>query len=115
MGARALEAASFVLPEEPGVADFMIVVDRRVQAEDWQSAFFLLAANCDAGRDMRRRGERIAFDATQKAAGGSRNDLPVRKFPELLSMDAGTRALVDRRWLEYGFTEPSPPPRSLAP
>lgn len=114
LGARALEAASFALPEQSGVADFMIVIDHCVQAEDWQGAFFLLAANCDAGRDMRCRGERIAFDATRKSAGAARNDLPVRKFPQILSMDTATRALVDRRWPEYGFTEPSPPPRSLS-
>jgi 4-hydroxy-3-polyprenylbenzoate decarboxylase len=109
----ALPKALAALPPDTGAGDFVIAVDRPLDPNDWASAFFLLTANGDPGRDMYRHGERIAFDATRKHAGQVRNNLPTRRFPELLSTDAATRALVERRWREYGFAEPPPDPRYL--
>lgn len=113
-GARAAQAALAALPAEPGVADFIIVVDQHADPADWRSAFFFMASNADAGRDLFRAGQRMAWDATRKLPGEERNDLPVRRFPPVVRMDSATSALVDRRWAEYGLGHAPPPQRSMA-
>jgi 3-polyprenyl-4-hydroxybenzoate decarboxylase len=72
--------------------------------------FFHFCANTDPGRDIvlesrthGTMGGRIGFDATRKLPGDERHGQPVRDFPPLLRMDEATRALVDRRWHEYGL------------
>lgn len=112
-----------------GSADFIIVLDAHADAQphantnatrpsdtsDWRAPFFYLAANADPTRDTFRAGRRIAFDATSKEPGIGRIDLPIREYPPLVSMDATTAALVDRRWREYGFEGTPVPTRGANP
>ena len=100
-GARAIEAAWQSAPD--GAADFVVAVDSRVDLRDWQSVLFHMCANVDPGRDLHRSGHRVAFDATKKLPGDERHGQGVRDYPPLIEMDAATKALVDRRWREYGF------------
>jgi hypothetical protein len=81
----------------------------------WRAPFFFLASNADPTRDTFRAARRIAFDATRKEPGIGRADLPVREYPPLVSMDAATAALVDRRWREYGFEGTPVPTRGAHP
>ncbi len=107
-GARAIESLWKLAP--PHTAEFVIAVDASVDLRDWQAVFFHLCANADPGRDLvcesradGTAGSRIGFDATTKVPGDQRNGQPVRDYPPILRMDDATRALVDRRWREYGF------------
>ncbi len=91
-------------------APFIVVVDASVDLADIDRVFFHWCANCDAGRDLARgrdaHGQVVfAFDATAKQPGDAANGEPVRAWPPILAMDEATRALVDRRWDEYGLGE----------
>ena len=94
---------------------FIIVVDEHVDVHDEQDVLFHLFANCDPQRDSEivhgpvdildhaapdlGAGSKIGFDATAKMAGEGR----VRIWPKELEMDEATRAMVERKWREYGF------------
>ena len=70
---------------------------------DTDGALFRWCANWDPSRDTLRREGRVGFDATKKLPGETRNGQPCRDYPPILRMDDETKALVDRRWAEYGF------------
>lgn len=115
---RVIEAALEAL-ESAGegagtAAEFIVMLDARADPRDWQSVFFHLTSNADPGRDSWRVGARLAFDATRKQPGPGRRGLPTRRFPPVVRSSDGTEALVSRRWREYGFSSPPPPPRGLA-
>ena len=94
---------------------FIIVVDEDVDVHDEQDVLFHLFANCDPHRDMEivhgpvdildhaapehGAGSKIGFDATRKLPGEGR----VRNWPLETRMDEATRALVTRKWTEYGL------------
>jgi 4-hydroxy-3-polyprenylbenzoate decarboxylase len=100
-GARAIESLWQVAPQD--AADFVVAIDSSVNPRDWQAVLFHMCANCDPRRDLHRQGQRIGFDATRKMPGDERHGQPVREYPPIIEMDAHTRALVDRRWREYGL------------
>ncbi len=97
----------------------IVVVDEYVNVHDHDEVLFHLCANCDPGRDVEvvngpldildhaaprlGAGHKIGFDATRKLPGEECGGHPVRDFPELLRMDETIKALVSRRWREYGF------------
>ncbi|MCZ6835590.1 MAG: UbiD family decarboxylase [Planctomycetota bacterium] len=85
--------------------DFIVALDSRVEVQDWEAALFHLCANVDPGRDLHRRGDRIAFDATYKRPGSAdeRQGQPVRDWPPLLEMSEEIKRRVEARWAEYGF------------
>jgi 4-hydroxy-3-polyprenylbenzoate decarboxylase len=83
-GAQAIERAWGLLAAEPGVADFLVVVEAGTDLHDWERVLFLMAANADLARDLHRSGHRIAIDATVKVAGDSRGGHPVRRYPPLV-------------------------------
>ena len=91
-GAKAIEHAWSLLPAQPGVADFLVVVDEGVDLRDWERVLFLMAANADFGRDLQRNGHRIAIDATRKVPGDARGGYGVRAFPPLVGFDDATLA-----------------------
>jgi hypothetical protein len=45
----------------------------------------------------------MAFDATPKLPGDVANGQPVRAWPPILKMSEEIRALVEKRWAEYGL------------
>jgi len=97
----------------------IVVVDEHVDVHNQDQVLFHLCANCDPGRDIEivngpldildhasprlGAGHKIGFDATAKIPGEEVNGNPVRDWPTLLSMSPDVRALVDRRWREYGL------------
>ena len=48
-------------------------------------------------------GHKMGFDATKKVPGEEVGGHPVRDWPPEIRMDESVRALVERRWKEYGF------------
>lgn len=94
---------------------FIIVVDEHVNVHDEQDVLFHLFSNCDPERDSEivhgpvdildhaspahGAGSKMGFDATIKWP----EEGVVRRWPKELEMDAATKALVDKRWKEYGL------------
>jgi 4-hydroxy-3-polyprenylbenzoate decarboxylase len=95
----------------------VIVVDDDVDVQDISRVAFIALSNVDAGRDMLvtegpvdaldhaapwfAYGSKVGFDATRKWPGEG----VVRPWPEEIRMSDEVRALVDRRWREYGIDE----------
>ena len=93
----------------------VIVVDHDVDVQDVSAVAFQAFSNVDAGRDMLvvegpvdaldhaapyfAYGSKVGFDATRKWQGEGL----VRPWPDAIVMSEDVRALVDRRWAEYGI------------
>jgi 4-hydroxy-3-polyprenylbenzoate decarboxylase len=97
----------------------IVVVDEWVDVHDYEQVLFVVGANVDPKRDVlitegpldhldhaptrQFYGGKIGIDATHKGTLEG-----TREWPELIEMSADVRALVDRRWQEYGIgIEPS--------
>jgi 4-hydroxy-3-polyprenylbenzoate decarboxylase len=94
---------------------FIVVVDEHVNVHDQNDVMFHLCSNCDPARDTEvvrgpvdildhaspelGVGTKMGFDATVKLPAEGQ----VRRYPKELQMDAATKALVTRRWKEYGL------------
>jgi 4-hydroxy-3-polyprenylbenzoate decarboxylase len=84
---------------DAGVQDeTVLVVLDDVDVHDWSLATFHATANLDPARDIVREGRRFGIDGTVK-----RVDENAREWPPIIAMDAATKALVDKRWAEYGL------------
>jgi 4-hydroxy-3-polyprenylbenzoate decarboxylase len=109
-GRETIERIFRMLPldREAGPA-YVVVVGPDSDARVIDAAMFHFCAHADASRDAYAQADasgkviRYAFDATPKLPGDEANGQPVRPWPPILRMDDDTRALVDRRWTEYGF------------
>jgi 4-hydroxy-3-polyprenylbenzoate decarboxylase len=92
----------------------IVVVDEHVDVHDYAQVMFYVGANVDPKRDvviaegpldhldhaptLQFFGGKIGIDATAKGALEG-----AREWPPEIEMSAETRALVDRRWDEYGI------------
>jgi 4-hydroxy-3-polyprenylbenzoate decarboxylase len=94
----------------------VVVVDEWVDVHDYEEVFFRVCANVDAARDIllsegpldhldhaptrQFYGGKIGIDATHKCP-----EEGTREWPEEIRMSDEVRALVDRRWSEYGLPQ----------
>jgi 4-hydroxy-3-polyprenylbenzoate decarboxylase len=92
----------------------VVVVDAHVDVHDYEEVFFYVGANVDPARDViisegpldhldhapthQFFGGKLGIDATAKGP-----DEGARPWPEEIRMTDEVRALVDRRWDEYGI------------
>jgi 4-hydroxy-3-polyprenylbenzoate decarboxylase len=92
----------------------VVVVDEHVDVHDYEQVLFYAGANVDPKRDVvlsegpldhldhapERQffGGKLGLDATAKWP-----EEGARPWPEEIEMSAEIKALVDRRWAEYGF------------
>jgi 4-hydroxy-3-polyprenylbenzoate decarboxylase len=92
----------------------IVVVDERVNVHDYEDVFFRVTANVDPKRDIlitegpldhldhapgrQFYGGKLGIDATHKLP-----EEDARPWPEEIEMSADVKALVDRRWTEYGL------------
>lgn len=97
----------------------IVVVDEHVNVHDADEVWFHVCANCDPGRDVEivngpldildhaaprlGAGHKIGFDATAKVPGEEVGGHLIRRWPTLLDMDVDIKALIERRWSEYGL------------
>jgi len=97
----------------------VVVVDAHVDVHDYEQVFFYVGANVDPKRDvlltegpldhldhaptLQFVGGKIGIDATAKGPAEG-----ARPWPEEIEMSAEVRALVDRRWSEYGISADPP-------
>jgi 4-hydroxy-3-polyprenylbenzoate decarboxylase len=96
----------------------VIVVDEHVDVHDYEQVTFYVGANVDPKRDVvlsegpldhldhapERQffGGKLGIDATAKLP-----EEGAREWPQEIEMSDGVKALVDRRWEEYGIHIPS--------
>lgn len=94
---------------------FVVVVDEQVNVHDEQEVLFQMAANVDPRRDIviadgpldildhaapyLGAGSKMGLDATRKLPGEG----TVRQWPGQIMMSEQIKALVIRRWAEYGL------------
>lgn len=99
------------------LAKTIIVVDEDVNVHDLSQVAFEVLANYDPQRDVqivsgptddldhaalqKNFGGKMGIDATRKT---ERDPAPHQPWPEEIAMSEEIRALVDRRWKEYGFS-----------
>ncbi|HEY4348662.1 MAG TPA: menaquinone biosynthesis decarboxylase [Gaiellaceae bacterium] len=92
----------------------VVVVDAHVDPHDYAQVAFYVGANVDPSRDLvitegpadhldhattrQFIGGKLGIDATSKGP-----DEGTREWPPEIEMSAEVRALVDRRWVEYGL------------
>jgi 4-hydroxy-3-polyprenylbenzoate decarboxylase len=92
----------------------VVVVDEWVDVHDYEDVFFRVCANVDPKRDvvvtegpldhldhaptLQFVGGKIGIDATHKSPAEG-----AREWPEEIVMSDDVKALVDRRWSEYGI------------
>jgi 4-hydroxy-3-polyprenylbenzoate decarboxylase len=92
----------------------IVVVDEHVDVHDYAQVMFYVGANVDPKRDVvisegpldhldhapsvQFVGGKIGIDATAKTP-----DEGAREWPEEIEMSPEVKALVDRRWAEYGL------------
>jgi 4-hydroxy-3-polyprenylbenzoate decarboxylase len=93
----------------------VVVVDEWVDVHDYEEVFFRVCANVDPKRDvviaegpldhldhapsLQFFGGKLGIDATHKGP-----DEGAREWPEEIVMSDDVKALVDRRWAEYGLS-----------
>jgi 4-hydroxy-3-polyprenylbenzoate decarboxylase len=108
------------------LAKSVVVVDEWVNVHDYEEVFFRVTANVDPGRDVllsegpldhldhaptrQFYGGKLGIDATHKGV-----DEGTRPWPEEIVMTDDVKALVDRRWEEYGIGAVAPSVTSLTP
>jgi 4-hydroxy-3-polyprenylbenzoate decarboxylase len=92
----------------------VVVVDEDVDVHDYEQVFFRVCANVDPKRDvllsegpidqldhattLQSYGGKLGIDATAKGSAEG-----AREWPPEIEMSAEVKALVDRRWSEYGI------------
>src|SRR5947209_10938361 len=92
----------------------VVVVDEWVDVHDYEEVFFYVGANVDPKRDvlisegpldhldhaptLQFQGGKLGIDATAKGPAEG-----TRPWPDEIRMTDEVRALVDRRWAEYGI------------
>jgi 4-hydroxy-3-polyprenylbenzoate decarboxylase len=101
----------------------IVVVDRDVDVQDLHEVAWRVLADVDPKRDVsfadgpsdhlchagdrQHFGGKMVVDATRK----TREEGYTREWPEPCAVDATTRAVIDRRWSEYGVgSSPLPSP-----
>jgi 4-hydroxy-3-polyprenylbenzoate decarboxylase len=102
----------------------VVVVDEWVDVHDYDEVFFRICANVDPKRDvmlsegpldqldhapsLESYGGKLGIDATHKGP-----DEGARPWPAEIVMSDDVKALVDRRWNEYGIPSVAPSVTSL--
>lgn len=77
----------------------LVVYEADVDVRDGSAATFHATANLDPARDVLLLPDgRLGVDATIKLPAEG-----AREWPPIIKMDDATKALVDRRWKEYGL------------
>jgi 4-hydroxy-3-polyprenylbenzoate decarboxylase len=93
----------------------IVVVDEWVNVHDYEEVMFIVGANVDPKRDVvltegpldhldhaptqQFFGGKLGIDATHKGPAEG-----TREWPPMIEMSAEIKALVDRRWAEYGLS-----------
>lgn len=96
---------------ESANCNYIVLFDKRAKDLSSEELLWLGAANTEPSRDITLHGSTLTIDARPKSAKSSSKN-PAR-WPNIVTADEATIALVDSRWSEYGIGEfiPSPSKR----
>ena len=83
--------------------NFVVLFDRRAKVLTANELLWLFAANTEPTRDISLEGNTLVIDARAKRPGADSKNPP--RWPNIVTADEATIALVDRRWSEYGIGE----------
>ena len=88
--------------------NFIVIFDKRAENLSPEELLWLGAANTDPSRDFVLHGSTLLIDARPKRSKADSNN-PSR-WPNIVTADEATIALVDRKWGDYGIGEFIPSP-----
>ena len=83
--------------------NYIAIFDTRAKAMTANELLWLGAANTEPSRDITLHGSTLTIDARPKSPKAN-NENPSR-WPNIVTADEATIALVDKRWSEYGIGE----------
>ncbi len=89
-------------------ANYVVVFDKRAVEMSAKELLWLGAANTEPSRDFTLHEATLLIDARPKSPKAN-NKFPSR-WPNVVTSDEATIALVDKRWNEYGIGEMLPSP-----
>jgi 4-hydroxy-3-polyprenylbenzoate decarboxylase len=91
--------------------NFILIFDRRAKKMSSNELLWLGAANTEPTRDIALCNSTLVVDARPKCP--KANDENPSRWPNIVTADEATIALVDKRWSDYGIGEfiPSPSER----
>ena len=87
--------------------NYIVVLDERANGLADEDVVWLASANTEPTRDIKLYGDTLVVDARAKRPGAE--GAPAR-WPNVVTSDEQTVALVDGRWAEYGLGEFIPSP-----
>ena len=93
---------------ESANCNFIALFDKRAKDLSVEELLWLGAANTEPSRDITLHGSTLTIDARPKSPKASSKN-PSR-WPNIVTADEATIALVDKRWSEYGIGEFIPSP-----
>ena len=98
------------LAEVAKVADcnFVVIFDKRAKGLTPNELLWLGAANTEPSRDFALHDATLVIDARAKLP--KANDNNPSRWPNIVTADEATIALVDKRWSEYGIGDFIPSP-----
>ena len=88
--------------------NFIAIFDKRAKDMSANELLWLGAANTEPSRDITLHGATLTIDARPKRP--KANSKNPSRWPNIVTADEATIALVDKRWSEYGIGEFIPSP-----
>ena len=88
--------------------NFIAIFDKRAKDMSVNELLWLGAANTEPSRDITLHGATLTIDARPKRP--KANSKNPSRWPNIVTADEATIALVDKRWSEYGIGEFIPSP-----
>jgi len=88
--------------------NYIALFDKRAKDLSVEDLLWLGAANTEPSRDMLLYGSTLTIDARPKSPRA--NSKNPSRWPNIVTADEATIALVDSRWSEYGIGESIPSP-----
>jgi len=88
--------------------NFIAIFDKRAKDMSANELLWLGAANTEPSRDITLHGATLTIDARPKRP--KANSKNPSRWPNIVTSDEATIALVDKRWSEYGIGEFIPSP-----
>ncbi len=88
--------------------NYVILFDKRAKEMSGEELLWLGAANTEPTRDFTLCGSTLIVDARAKRP--KANQYNPSRWPNIVTSDEATIALVDKKWDKYGIGEPIPSP-----
>ena len=88
--------------------NYVVLFDKRAKEMSGEELLWLGAANTEPTRDFTLCGSTLIVDARAKRP--KANQYNPSRWPNIVTSDVATIALVDKKWDKYGIGEPTPSP-----